>query len=198
LKYNQAKFEPVTYTGDLLATLKLEDSLISHAYRPQLYLDQSFTAALWRQSETSAAPVSASPIDKAAYQHAAAQWVGRYRRDSQQQELFERIVDYRRRSFERLAESLPQYNLPAFQATARFLEVFQLTEPLYLDRVTLLLALLLRTQAHNPDFMPRLLRDANLTVSNLERLLTMADEFCPELLLWALTWVELFFAHAVD
>jgi hypothetical protein len=199
LKYYQAKFEPVTYTGDLLATLKLEDSLVSHAYRPQLYLDQSFTIALWRQSETSAAPTSANPIDKAAYQYAAAQWVGRYRCDSQQQELFERIVNYRRRSFERLAESLPEYNLPAFQAAARFLDVFQLTEPcLYLDRITLLLALLLRTRAHNPDSMPRLLRDANLTVSNLERLLAMTDEFCPELLLWAFTWIELFFAHAVD
>ena len=67
-----------------------------------------------------------------------------------------------------------------------------------LDRKVFLLALLLRTQAHDPDLLSSLLQEIELQVRHLESLLVIIQQFCPELLLWAITWVELFFVHAFE
>ncbi len=198
LKYFNATFEPVTEKGNLVATLRPEGTNLLHRCYPNNYLDQQQTTLLWPQAEIPTVPESDDPIAKAAYQYATACWLQRYHAGSQRQELFEQIINYRRRSLEQLAERLEEFQIPAFQAAARFLEAFRTTEsPLQVDRTVFLLALLLRTQAHYPDRSPRLLQEFSLKVSNLEQLLAMTHEFCPELLLWALTWVELFFVHAL-
>ena len=198
LKYYDARFKSVTEKKNLVATFRFEQAHLQHRSHQSSYIDQQRIALLWRQEEDQIILDDPNPISQAAYQYAAAQWVRRYHVDAQYQELFEQLINYRRHSFDQFAEHLEEFQIPAFQAAARFLLAFRTSEPpLHLDRILLLLALLLRTQAHHPEQLSGLLQVIRLKVSNLEQLLVMAENLCPELLLWALTWAELFFVHAL-
>ena len=198
-KYFNAKFESVTEKGDSVATIRLNNSSLHHVYRPLNYIDQQFMNKLLQQEQPSNCPESQNPIAQAAYQHAACLWVERFQTDDQGQVLFRQIVNFRQRSFDKLAERIGEFQPAAYQAAARFLQAFRSTEShMQLDRKVILLALLLRTQAHDSDLLSSLLKETGLQVRDLEKLLVITQQFCPELLLWAITWAELFFVHAVE
>lgn len=197
IKLFNASFESVTERGDLVSTQRLENSTLHHLESPSLFVDHQLTAMLWHQNEYPDIEDHPNPISKAAYQYAAAQWIQRYQTDSQNQQLVDQIINFKRRNFKKFADRLEEFDIPAYQSVARFLKVFNLNEtPPALDQKILLLTLLLRTQAHHPIRSSKILEEVGIKTKEFEQILENIQLICPELLLWALTWVELFFIHA--
>ncbi|MFC1878910.1 hypothetical protein ACFLZW_03255, partial [Chloroflexota bacterium] len=68
---------------------------------------------------------------------------------------------------------------------------------LKLDQQFLMLALLLRGQAHNQGQILKLLNDINLGIQDLIEMVEFAREISPELIGWGLAWAETFYVHAL-
>jgi hypothetical protein len=197
LKYYNARFEPVTYTGNLIAVLRMEETSLQHQYPPGSYIDQQSIQSLLHQDRLPTLSVLQNPVSLAAYSDASIQWIRRCRTDRVYREMVEQLSHDKQRSLDLLAQRLEEFDIPTFQATDRFLMAFRSQEPLLrLDRTILLLALLLRTQAYDTKQADLLLKEIRLTDSSVEDMLETAHTVCPELLLWAITWVELFYVHA--
>ena len=90
--------------------------------------------------------------------------------------------------------------IPAFGAAYRLmgcLEEDKGNKWLNIDRQFLLLALLLRGQAHQQGQTLKLLDDINLSIPDLIEMVEFANEISPELFGWGLAWAEIFYIHAL-
>ena len=91
-------------------------------------------------------------------------------------------------------------NIPAFNAAYRLIGSFESNNGnkwLNLDRQFLLLALLLRGQAHQQGQTLKLLNEINLSMEDLIEMVEFANEISPELFGWGLAWAEIFYTHVL-
>ena len=93
-----------------------------------------------------------------------------------------------------------QVKIPAFGPAYRLMECMKSDNGhrwLDLDKQFLMLALLLRGQAHNQGQILKLLNDIDLGIQDLIEMVEFAREISPELFGWGLAWAETFYSHAL-
>ena len=140
---------------------------------------------------------SHSPISHDVHEQATWQWVKRYRDDPVAKKELDRLAyTYRwQDSLKQLQGLLLKHDVPR---TVYLLETLWQDEPLEnLDCDIVLLAFLLRYTSYKPDEMRDLCQQIGLVINDLVDMLEIANHYCPELLLWAMNWIELFHLHGI-
>ena len=140
---------------------------------------------------------SHSPISHDVHEQATWQWVKRYRDDPVAKKELDRLAyTYRwQDSLKQLQGLLLKHDVPR---TVYLLETLWQDEPLEnLDCDIVLLAFLLRYTSYKPDEMRDLCQQIGLVINDLVEMLEIANHYCPELLLWAMNWIELFHLHGI-
>lgn len=87
--------------------------------------------------------------------------------------------------------------IPAYAAVLRILDILDEREhPYNIPRHILLLTMVLRTKAHKPIRFNMLMRETEITESDLISLVDQALTGCPKFFEWSMAWAELLFLHA--
>jgi hypothetical protein len=97
-----------------------------------------------------------------------------------------------------LAEN--KVKIPAFNAAYRLIECLKPDHGnkwLNIDKQFLVLALLLRGQAHQQGQTLKLVNEIHLSIQDLIEMVEFAYEISPELLGWGLAWAEIFYIHTL-
>lgn len=218
-RHNQPepKFNDVVCEVEVLASVSLDKSgdMLTQVFSPEQVLDYSpvMSYTLDRQfvevghddEDPLPEPSPAtSTISRDAHRSALLQSIHNHRNDPKKRALLEKLVKEPRwkGGFRQLETELAyDIDLPLFAATGRFLTGFSEEsdhQPLFqLDKHIVLLALMLRTMAYEPQEFKYMSKEIKLSEDDLAEMLTDANQACPELLTWALAWTELFQIHAV-
>ncbi len=150
-------------------------------------------AVEWFSSDSQHSPVSARE-----HQRANQQWQRAEHQAALQKLIgnsnWQRGFDYLERKLEEIGQR------PTLAATGRLLDGirtvhFSNSSLWLLNRNILLLALLLRSYASATDYKV-LQNTSGFTDHDLREIVSLAQQTCPLLLEWAITWVELFRLHA--
>ncbi len=176
---------------------------------PETVIDQKAVLDFIQQDEVIELSPSDHPLSPDAYRYAWVVCLQRYRTDMEATRQLDRLVRHPhwRPAFKKLTtyvlSQIEDETMPAaFIASARLLDALSLhakQQPLLtLDTHLLLLVLLLRSEQHYPHRAKKLCKQISLTRKDLSQMLHISHTYCPELLQWAFTWVELFQIHTIS
>jgi len=89
--------------------------------------------------------------------------------------------------------------VPAFSAALRLEQQILSKKRLYfLPKYVLLLSLLLRLKAYNPQLYKHLLARDDALENEIVSMTFLAMNSCPKLLEWSIAWIEIFFNHTIS
>jgi hypothetical protein len=176
---------------------------------PETVIDQEAVLDFIQQDEVIDLSPSVPPLSPDAYRYAWAACLQRYRTDMEATRQLDRLVRHPqwRPAFKELTTSvlaqIEDETMPAaFIASARLLDALSLhakQQPLLtLDIHLFLLVLLIRSEQYDPHRTKKLCKQISLARKDLSRMLHISHTYCPELLQWAFTWVELFHIHTIS
>jgi len=193
----------IGYDSKLLAKITLDNRGRRLSYKFNTVIDRSCLNKYLTNLKIIVLPDD-NPISLQTYQYAIFKLTQRYKINISLQHLMNDMI-YNQRwqtSFLLLIQKINvNINIPVFAAMSRFLSAFEVIDHELLwkiDKNVLLVAFLLRYFAYNPKEAAVLCQETNLSLRDLAEMLDIACQTCPELLMWALTWVELFHVHAIS
>lgn len=183
------------------------DAILRFVEGPETVIDRSIISRglSSRRSYSYTFHEISNPTTRSAHRSVCSAWLGRYWDDSGARWHLTRLLSAA--SWQRAAGNLERTlasgsnTMPAAcTAAARLVKVFgpRKDRSVYnLDRDLLLLALLARHAAAEPTGAATVRRQIGADEALLRDVLFDAQTYAPELLQWALAWVELFFAHSL-
>ncbi len=176
---------------------------------PETVIDKKAILSLLQQDELLVLPPSDQPLSPDTYRYAWSTCIQRYRTHPEATHQLNKLIHYPqwRPVFKQLIsyvlEQIEDETMPVlFIASARLLDALSLHNKqhplLALDTHLLLLALLTRSEQYHPRHAKKLCKDVNLGRKDLSQMFHIAHTYCPELLQWVFTWVELFHIHTIS
>jgi hypothetical protein len=199
------RFRDIVYDYDVhVSVASLKRERLTYVFSPRQVTDSAYLLENLRKPTTRLIS-DATPgfITPDAHRRAITEWIGRYH-TGYRKTLETLVEDVRwRRGFEQLEHSRSRIaGIPVVAATNRLLDTMR-GRPSHdmlvsLDRNMILLALCLRTSASALQAHEELKRAAGFTGADLHQMVSLALESCPQLLQWAISWVELFRVHAIS
>ena len=179
-----------------------QDKKLSHCYWPNEVVGDNYFSDLFEGKMRSLQGDVTIPIDTFTpkdYYIAISEAYQNYKNPNFQiaikqiigkENLFKEIKDF---VLERKEE------VPAFSAALRLDQnILSKKKLFFLPKYILLLSLVLRLKAYNPQLYKNLLDKDDVLENEIISLTFQAMNSCPKLLEWSIAWVEIFFNHAIS
>ncbi len=103
--------------------------------------------------------------------------------------------------FNKMYQFIQEYqnSVSSYNASLRLMSKLKGNQKIeYLPRFILILSMILRTRANNPENYRNFLNKTKISDREIINLVDLADKSCPKLFEWSIAWAELFFIHSIS